>query len=89
MNTCTTVVHIPHYIKIINLEPFPLLPLPQQKQIVSILDKAFAAIDTAKANAEQNLQNAKELFESYLQNVFENKGDDWEEKNIEDVCINY
>jgi type I restriction enzyme S subunit len=53
-------------------------PLPQQKQIVAILDKAFAAIDAAKANAEQNLQNAKELFESYLQNVFENKGDDWQ-----------
>ena len=59
--------------------------LPQQKQIVTILDKAFAAIDTAKANAEQNLQNAKELFESYLQNVFENKGDDWEEKTIGDI----
>ena len=62
--------------------PIPLPPLPQQKQIVAILDKAFAAIDTAKANAEQNLQNAKELFESYLQNVFENKGDDWEEKTL-------
>jgi len=55
----------------------PLPPLPQQKQIVATLDKAFAAIDTAKANAEQNLKNAKELFESYLQNVFENKGDNW------------
>lgn len=43
---------------------FPLPPLPQQKKIVAILDKAFAAIDTAKANAEQNLQNAKELFEN-------------------------
>ena len=63
----------------------PIPPLPQQKQIVAILDKAFAVIDTAKANAEQNLQNAKELFESYLQNVFENKGDDWEEKKIEDL----
>jgi type I restriction enzyme S subunit len=58
--------------------PIPLPPLPQQKQIIATLDKAFAAIDTAKANAVQNLQNAKELFESYLQNVFENKGDDWE-----------
>lgn len=65
--------------------PIPLPPLPQQKQIVAILDKAFAAIDTAKANAQQNLQNAKELFESYLQNVFENKGDDWEEKPIKDL----
>ena len=60
----------------------PLPPLTQQKQIVAILDKAFAAIDTAKANAEQNQQNAKELFESYLQNVFENKGDNWEEKAL-------
>jgi len=65
--------------------PIPLPPLTQQKQIVAILDKAFAAIDTAKANAEQNLQNAKELFESYLQNVFDpstrsgQEGDDWEE----------
>jgi type I restriction enzyme S subunit len=62
--------------------PIPLPPLTQQKQIVAILDKAFAAIDTAKANAEQNLLNAKELFESYLQNVFENKGDDWVEKTL-------
>ena len=78
---------IPHvYFKDYKSEPFPLLPLPQQKQIVAILDKAFSAIDTAKANAEQNLQNAKELFESYLQNVFENKGDDWEEKTLGEVC---
>jgi type I restriction enzyme S subunit len=28
----------------------------------------------------------KELFESYLNNVFENKGDDWEEKRLEEVC---
>jgi type I restriction enzyme S subunit len=77
---------IPHvYFKDYKSELFPLLPLPQQKQIVTILDKAFAAIDTAKTNAEQNLQNAKELFESYLQNVFENKGDDWEEKTLGDV----
>jgi len=71
-----------HYSKI----PIPLPPLSQQKQIVAILDKAFAAIDTAKANAEQNLQNAKELFESYLQNVFENKGDDWVISTIGESC---
>jgi type I restriction enzyme S subunit len=63
----------------------PIPPLPQQKQIVATLDKAFAAIDTAKTNAKQNLQNAKELFESYLQNVFSTKGNDWEEKTIDEV----
>jgi type I restriction enzyme S subunit len=64
----------------------PTPTLPEQQRIVSILDEAFAAIDKAKANAEKNLKNAKELFESYLQGVFENKGDDWEEKSIGDVC---
>lgn len=44
--------------------------LSEQHRIVAILDEAFAAIDRAKANAEQNLKNAKELFESYLQEVF-------------------
>lgn len=63
----------------------PVSPLPQQKRIVATLDKAFAAIEKAKANAEQNLKNAKELFESYLQKVFENKGDDWEEKKIKNL----
>jgi len=52
--------------------PVPLPPLPEQRRIVSILDEAFTAIAKAKVNAEQNLKNAKELFESYLQGVFEN-----------------
>ncbi|MFT4757260.1 MAG: type I restriction enzyme S subunit [Vicingaceae bacterium] len=79
---------IPHvYFKDYKSEPFPLLPLTQQKQIVAILDKAFAAIDTAKANAEQNLQNAKKLFESYLQNVFSTKGDDWEKMTLGEIAI--
>jgi type I restriction enzyme, S subunit len=56
--------------------------LPEQQHIVSILDEAFAAIAKAKANAEKNLKNAKELFESYLQGVFENKGDGWEERRL-------
>lgn len=60
--------------------------LEEQKQIVSILDKAFEKIDKSKEIAEKNLKNAKELFESYLQEVFENKGDDWEEKTLKEVC---
>ena len=65
----------------------PIPPLPEQKRIVAILDKAFAAINKAKANAEQNLKNAKELFESYLQGVFENKGEGWEEKRFNEICV--
>ena len=78
---------IPHvYFKDYKSEAFPLLTLPEQQRIVAILDKAFTAIATAKENAQQNLQNAAALFESYLQNVFENKGDDWEEKTLGEVC---
>jgi len=58
--------------------------IPEQQSIVSILDECFAAIAKAKANAEQNLKNAKELFESFLQGVFENGN--WETKTIETVC---
>ena len=63
--------------------PFP--SLPEQKRIVKILDKAFAAIDKTKANAEKNLQNSRELFDSYLNKVFANTGKDWEEKRLGDV----
>lgn len=61
-------------------------PLNEQQRIVAILDKAFAAIDKAKFNAERNLKNAKELFESYLQSVFENKDNDWDEKALGEIC---
>jgi type I restriction enzyme S subunit len=76
---------IPHiYFKDYKNEPFLWMPLPEQQRIVSILDEAFAAIAKAKANAEQNLKNAKELFESYLQGVFENGN--WEKMKILDLC---
>jgi type I restriction enzyme S subunit len=69
--------------------------LPEQQRIVAILDEAFAAIAKAKANAEQNLKNAKELFESYLQGVFNpslrsgqgNKDEGWEEKRFDEICV--
>jgi type I restriction enzyme S subunit len=63
----------------------PIPPLPEQKRIVSILDRAFTAIDKAKANAEQNLQNARALFESYLQGVFEKENDGWVEKTLKEL----
>lgn len=60
--------------------------IAQQQRIVAILDEAFTAITKAKTNAEQNLKNAKELFESYLQGVFEKKGEGWEIKTLAEVC---
>ncbi|MDZ7781904.1 MAG: restriction endonuclease subunit S [Halioglobus sp.] len=52
----------------------PLPPLTEQKRIVAILDEAFAGIDAAIANTEKNLANARELFESYLNSVFSQRG---------------
>lgn len=76
---------IPHiYFKDYKNEPFLWMPLPEQQRIVSIIDKAFIGIEKAKANAEQNLKNAKELFESYLQWVFDNRN--WETKTLKDVA---
>jgi len=76
---------IPH----LNKEEFenldiPLPPLHEQRRIVKILDEVFEKMAKAKENAEKNLKNAKELFESYLQSIFSNKK--WEEGNLSDVC---
>jgi type I restriction enzyme S subunit len=61
-------------------------PLPEQKRIVSILDEAFEEIDRAISNTEKNLSNARELFESYLNSIFSQKGEGWEEKKLGEVC---
>jgi restriction endonuclease S subunit len=50
-------------------------PLTEQHRIVTLLDEAFDGIATAKANAEKNLQNARAIFESYLQSVFAESAD--------------
>jgi len=77
---------IPHiYFKDYKSEPFPLLNLQEQEKIVAILDETFSAIEKVKTNTELNLQNAKELFESSLQNMFENRGEGWEEKSLDNL----
>lgn len=50
--------------------PLPIPALPEQRRIVAILDEAFEAIATAKANTEKILQNARELFEWHHQTAF-------------------
>jgi type I restriction enzyme S subunit len=66
----------------------PIPSLPEQLRIVRLLDEAFASISTAKANAEQNLKNARELFESYLQSVFASKDEGWEIKTLNQISEN-
>lgn len=70
------------------IQDYPILvpPLPEQQRIVAILNEAFAAIAKAIANAEQNLKNARELFESYLEGVFKNKDEGWEVRPFSELC---
>lgn len=64
----------------------PVPPLAEQQRIVSILDEAFAAIATAKDNTAKNLQNARALLESHLNDVFTKRGEGWVEKKLGEVC---
>ena len=69
--TGTTMMHVSKGSMDARLVPIP--PLPEQKRIVSILDKAFVAIDKAIANSEKNLQNTKEFFYNYLNKTLSNQ----------------
>ena len=63
----------------------PLPPLSEQKRIVAKIDAAFEKIDKLKANAEKNLANAKELFQSALDEAMRPK-DGWVEKRLGEVA---
>ena len=63
----------------------PIPPLAEQKRIVAKIDAAFEKIDKLKANAERNLANAKELFQSALDEAMRPKKG-WMEKRLGEVC---
>ncbi|MBK9471849.1 MAG: restriction endonuclease subunit S [bacterium] len=65
--------------------PVPVPPLAEQHRIVAILDEAFEGIATAKTNAEKNVENARAIFESYLQSIFDQGGPGWVEKKLEEI----
>ena len=64
---------------------FQFPELDEQRRIVTALDKVFADIASAKANAEKNLQNARELFESHLDTSFGQRNESWTEKALQDI----
>lgn len=63
--------------------PITLPPLEEQKRIVKILDEKFAMLETVKANAKANLQNAKDLFQSQLTKAFSNTT--WEMQKLSEI----
>jgi type I restriction enzyme S subunit len=60
--------------------------LQEQHRIVTLLDEAFADIATAKANAEKNLQNAREFFLNHLSEALQATGPDWVEATVGETC---
>ena len=65
--------------------PVKIPPIQEQKEIVEILDQAFNSIEKAKVNIEKNIQNAKELFQSKLNQIFSQTGEDVEFKKWKEV----
>lgn len=82
--TGSTIPHI--YFKDYKSAPVPLAPPSEQKRIVSILDTVFADLEQTRAKTEQNLKNARELFDSYLQQVFSKKGEGWKQHKLSELC---
>ena len=93
---------IPHiYFKDYGETEILLPPLSEQKRIVKFLDEEFSKIETLKTNAETNLKNAKELFETTLEKELnplsrhserseESSADlpsGWEWKTLRELCI--
>lgn len=82
-------VHIPshgyarHY-RYLKEHQVPVPPLSEQQRIVALLDAEFAKIDALKANAEKNLQNAKDLFQAALKKELEPK-EGWNATAISNV----
>ncbi|WP_050523538.1 restriction endonuclease subunit S [Pseudorhodobacter wandonensis] len=67
----------------------PLPPLEEQKRIVEVLDAAFEGLTRARAHTETNLQNARELFESGLLEVFGGLNDPDDQKLLSDVSLQF
>ncbi len=67
--------------------PIPLPPLSEQQRIVAVLDEAFARLATATANADKNLKNAGELFDSYLSSAFQDSCGKWTTRYLGDESL--
>ena len=73
----------------LKVQPVIIPPLEEQKRIVAVLDAAFEGLTRAKENAETNLQNARELFESIARSVFGIGERDWPKATLPKVCSDF
>jgi type I restriction enzyme S subunit len=78
-------------VKSLRLRHFQDLPVrlahpEEQRRIVAILDEAFEAIATAKANTDKNLQNAQRLQALGRDRTFLAIGGSFQRRGLGDVC---
>jgi type I restriction enzyme, S subunit len=64
--------------------PLPLLP--EQRRVVAILDESLAGLETMRSQAEKNLHNAHDLFQSELQSALTPHPRGWREKALDEVA---
>lgn len=86
MQPATTGIHNLEFDKYKQLD-IAVPPLAEQERLVNVLDDAFAKIDKIKTDAETNLQNAKDLFQTTLANNFAitEEKKEWNLYNLEDI----
>lgn len=74
-------------LKFADLQSFdiPIPPLAEQERIVEILDSEFEKIDALKANAERNLQYAKDLYAKLTDHILTPQ-EGWSTSNLKSIC---
>jgi len=66
--------------------PIPLPPLEEQQRIVALVDEAFEGLARARAHAEANLQNARELFSDGLERAYLKLAAGAPSVDLEELC---
>lgn len=67
----------------------PLPPIQEQQRIVAVLDEAFEGLARARAHAEANLQNARELFALAFEHELLKHKDTSTKTTIGEVCTGF
>ncbi|WP_442765181.1 restriction endonuclease subunit S [Sulfurospirillum cavolei] len=67
----------------------PLPPLEEQRRIVGVLDRLFGKVDKSIALLDESIASASTLMPSALNEVFEELGEKWEKKFLNQVTINH
>lgn len=72
--------------KQVRAQTIPLPPLEEQQRIVAILDEAFEGLARARAHAETNLHNARELVATSTDSLCSEATEDWTMGKMGDFC---